>query len=172
MAWSDSTNVVRGNFVTGHDWTVTQRMIPMDNMDYSRNWRVSYGVVWYADSENGAISFPNEAHQLVVATNFPASLPQPGAGGAGTQNQTDASNYSQIAWANLQSYAAQTPLIVDPLHVITEDMFIQCWSFNTSGNPVAITAGLNYMIVLEALDGEKVGLMGIIRQSDANNASI
>jgi len=144
----------------------------MDNMDISRNWRILYGVASFADSEHSGApnSFSTHAHQLVIATNYQASLPQPGAGGPGSQNQVDVSNYGTIGWCNLQGAASTAAIVIDPMHVITHDLFVQAWAYD-GGNPSGLEAGLNYMLVLEALDGEKIGLMGVVRQRDATNAS-
>jgi len=142
------------------DWTHAQmpgatlppQQIYLDNMDFTRNFKVVDFVVFptgpaYVSND----LWSNSTHLVVLATKRTGAL-------AGETSQPDSirgctvRDNRQIGWCVWDSAGPGTMLqpVLDPEHLIVSDLWINGWQINSgTGVPYTLNQPVSYIITLE-----------------------
>ena len=105
---------------------------------------------------------------FVIATTSAGALPAAATGGDMTNDNFDLrlSDARQIAWGVIQPNFGYSKVIIDPGHVIVDDIYVNAWSFSSGGTLQQPDWSLGYMLHLQNVktDGTR-GLIAQARQS-------
>lgn len=145
-------HTIRSGFST--DWpSTTPRNYNMDNGDYERNMRI-IGLDLITGVDPGQLDMGNSKILFVISTTEQGSTPL---ATVGTNLYQDSFQFrfddsSQIAWGIVSPEGTGVHTIVDPGHIIPEDIYVNAWTMTTGGSPNPLLCPLSYIITMAAVD--------------------
>ena len=147
------------------------RRYSFDNGDYTKNFRIrDVQLIPQNNNRSAGSSDVLDADTVffVIATTKLGAIPQTAIGGDMTVGDYDLrlSDNRQIAWGVMAPAYGYAKVIIDPGHIITDDIFVNVWSHNSAGNPVSAAWNLGFMIVSESVgESGAEGLLNRARES-------
>lgn len=160
-------HTIRSGFST--DWPSTApREYNMDNGDYERNMRI-IGLELITGVDPGQLDMGNSKILFVIATTEQGATPIATVGNNLYQNQYQFrfDDSSQIAWGIVEPHGGTgIHTIVDPGHIIPEDIYVNAWTLTTGANPNPLLCPLSYLITMAAV--ENTGAEALLYQIKQN----
>jgi hypothetical protein len=137
----------------------------LDNGDYKKNMKITYIDLIHTGNENGQLDSgnPNIYVQLGVsaAGATPVSTNVPG---VTDQFGLDLTNSGAIGWACLTANG-DSNIIIDPGHIVPQDLFINAWTINTGGTLSTLVSPVGYLIHMEQVTSSgDVALLQTVKQ--------
>ena len=147
------------------------RLHRMDNGDFKSNFYIRDVELIPQNNGGGGGNLDDLGSTsvfFVIATTKAGAIPAPATGGDMTNDNWDLrlSDARQIAWGVIEPGTTYSKVIIDPGHVIVDDIYVNAWSFSTAGSLQQPDWSLGYMIHLQNVktDGTR-GLIAQARQS-------
>jgi hypothetical protein len=141
-------HTIRSGFSTSFDNTVP-RKYSLDNSNYELNMRLlSLDIMSGVDP--GQLDMGNSKILFVIATTAAGATPQALAGDddANEDFQFRFDDHAQIAWGTISPDQGGFQIIVDPGHIIPEDIYVNAWTMTTGANPNPLLSPVNFLITL------------------------
>lgn len=102
-----------------------------------------------AGVDPGQLDMGNAKILFVVATTEAGATPQALVGDSDTREgfQFRFDDNSQIAWGAIEA-TQQPKVILDPGHIIPEDLYINAWTMTTGGSPNQLLCPMSFLITM------------------------
>lgn len=164
-------HTIKSGFSEDFDNFAAPRRHSFDNGDYTKNFAIR-DVQLIPQNNNRAAGSSEHLDAdtvfFVIATTELGAVPQTAIGGDKTLGDYDLrlSDNRQIAWGVMAPAYGYTKVIIDPGHIITDDIWVNVWSFNSAGNPIPAAWNVGYMLVSESIsESGAEGLLNRARES-------
>jgi hypothetical protein len=161
-------HTIRSGFSTDFDSnTYGVRRYTMDNGDYERNMRI-IGLELISGVDPGQLDMGNSKILFVIATTEQGATPLATVGTNLYQDQFQFrfDDSSQIAWGIVSPEGTGVHTIVDPGHIIPEDIYVNAWTMTTGANPNPLLCPLSYLITMASV--ENTGSEALLYQIKQN----
>jgi hypothetical protein len=141
-------HTIRSGFSTTYDVQVP-RKYSLDNSNYELNMRIlSLDIMSGVDP--GQLDMGNSKILFVIATTSEGATPQ---ALVGTDDSREAfqfrfDDHAQIAWGTISPDQGGAQIIVDPGHIIPEDIYVNAWTMTTGANPNPLLCPVNFLITM------------------------
>lgn len=146
-------HTIRSGFSDQHNPTVPRRYI-LDNGNYDHNMKIkSLQLI----SNSGALTTNNHDVDsptlvyFVIATSSAGAIPAASV----TPNQYSIDyglrleDSAQIAWGMINQPAGSIDVIVDPGHIIPQDLYINAYCLGDTGTPTTVASGISFLLTME-----------------------
>ena len=146
-------HTIRSGFSDQHNPTIPRRYI-LDNGDYNHNMRITSVQLI---SNSGALTTNNHDVDsptlvyFVIATSSAGAVPQ----ALSTPNQYSIDyglrleDTAQIAWGMINQPAGSIDVILDPGHIIPQDIYVNAYCLGDTGTPANLASGISFLITME-----------------------
>jgi hypothetical protein len=159
-------HTIRSGFST--DWDPSApRQYNMDNGDYERNMRI-IGLELISGVDPGQLDMGNSKILFVISTTEQGATPLAVVGNNEYQNsfQFRFDDSSQIAWGIVSPEGTGIHTIVDPGHIVPEDIYVNAYTLTTGANPNPLLCPLSYLITMASV--ENTGAEALLYQVKQN----
>lgn len=163
-------HTIKSGFSDNFD-PMTPRLHRMDNGNFKSNFFLRDVELIPQNNETGGGNQDDLGQTsifFVIATTRAGALPATATGGDLTNDNFDLrlSDARQIAWGVIQPNYGYSKIVIDPGHIIVDDIYVNAWSFSSGGTLQNPDWSLGYMLHLQNVvqDG-KAGLISTARQS-------
>ena len=102
---------------------------------------------------------------FVVATTSNGAIPQSALTGSMVEDAFDLrlGDSRQIAWGCIEPSSNYSKVIIDPGHIIVDDIYVNAWSFDSGGSLIQPSWSLGYMLHIQNI--EETGTQAVIAQA-------
>ena len=157
---------VKSGFSENYDFS-NPRLHRMDNGDYKSNFYLQN--IELLPQNNSRVGGNQDALSadtifFVVATTSAGALPAAAIVSDMTWDSFDLrlADSRQIAWGVLNGAKNFHKVVIDPGHIIVDDIYVNCWSFSTGGSLVPAVMSLGYLLTLRNIT--ESGTEGLLHQ--------
>ena len=150
--------------------TVPRRHL-MDNGDFRSNFVLRDVQIIPQNNQmagGNQDKFSGDTVFFVVSTDEVGAIPVQAPGGSLVAGNLDLrlGDSRIIAWGALAPAYGYEKVIIDPFHVIVEDIYVNVWSTDSSGNLIPAHWNLGYLLEFENLkESGTEGLISRVQQS-------
>ena len=140
-------HTIRSGFSTSHNPTVP-RQYNLDNGNYEVNMRI-LSIDIMAGIDPGQLDMGNHRIMFVLATDAAGATPTALTGPSEEEEayQFRFNDDRQIGWGTISANYG-TELILDPGHIIPEDLYINAWQLGTGGSPELLECPISFIITM------------------------
>ena len=162
-------HIIKSGFSEDFDFAGNQpRLHNLDNGDYTRNFVITdLQLIPQNNSRSGGNQddLGGSTVFFVAATTREGAIPMSAVGGDLTLGSFDLrlQDNRQIAWGVVAPARGYQNVIVDPAHIIVEDLYVNCYSFSSAGTLQSADYNIGYMITLESIT--ESGSQGLLNQA-------
>lgn len=162
-------HTIKSGFSADFDNPAAPRLHRLDNGDYRSNFflRDVELIPQNNDRTGGAQdNLGPSTVFFVVATTAAGATPAPANGDDKTVGNFDLrlSDPRQIAWGVIEPGGdGYSKVVIDPGHIIVDDIYVNVWSFSTAGTLQASDWNLGYMLHIQNI--QESGTEGLIAQA-------
>jgi len=158
-------HTIKSGFSSDYDDFSNPRLHRMDNGDYQSNFFLrDIELIPQNNDRSGANQDTLDGTTIffVVGTTASGATPQSAVGGDTTVDDYDLrlSDSRQIAWGCISPAYAYQKVIIDPGHIIVDDIYVNCWSFNSGGDPIPAAWDIGYMLHIQNV--EETGTQALV----------
>lgn len=153
-----SGHTFRGYLDETHNFTKPFKL-RCDNGSINQNFVVVDFQVWPCGNVGGGATILDEFIMVLGTT------PE---GAASAKDEADPRDSRQIAWAYGNSQFQPTT-VLDPLHIITEDLFINGWDYTTGGARSNLPNRIGYMVTIVPVEQSSSSAIVAMMKESAQN---
>jgi len=137
----------------------------LDNGDYRKNMRITYIELINTGNENGQLDSGNANIYVQIGLSAAGATPvSTSVAGVTDAFGLDLTNSGAIGWGLLDAQG-QTKFILDPDHIVPEDLFINAWTLSTGGGLATLLSPIGYLIHMEQVTSSgDVALLQTVKQ--------
>jgi len=165
------THIINSAFSENYGNPTTPRRHLMDNGDYRSNFILRQVQLIPTNNQRSGGNqdkFSGETIFFVVSTDEAGAIPVTAPAASLTAGNYDLrlGDTRIIAWGAIAPAYAFNQVVIDPLHVIVEDIYVNAWSIDPAGGLIPSNANLGYVLEFENIkESGTEGLVSRTRQS-------
>lgn len=163
-------HIIKSAFSENFQNPTTPRRHLMDNGNYKSNFILRSVRIIPTNNQRAAGNqdkFTGETVFFVVSTDEVGAIPVVAPASSLTEGNFDlrVGDSRIIAWGALAPAYGFMDVIIDPLHVIVEDIYVNAWSIGPAGGLIPNLWNLGYVLEFENLkESGTEGLISRVRQ--------
>jgi len=144
-------HTIRSGFSTTHNPN-NPRRYNLDNGNYERNMIIT-SINIMAGIDPGQLDMGNHRLMFVIATDSEGATPHALVGPSEEEEafQFRFNDDRQIGWGSISPQYG-TEMILDPGHIIPEDLYINAWQLGTGGSPEVLECPISFLITMVSVD--------------------
>lgn len=161
---------IRGGFNESHVPSSPTRY-NLDNGDYTLNMKIKKIRFINTGAENGSTDPGAGTVFVQIGTSSAGATPvSTNVPGVTDAFGLDLTNTSAIAWATFDADDDGWNIVLDPDHIVPEDLFINAWRITTGGGLSTLTSPIGYLIHMEQVKSSGTeGLLQTVKQASIQN---
>ena len=146
-------HTIKSGFSSDYN-NMVPRLHRMDNGDYQSNFFLRDVQLIPQNNPRSGSNQDNlsaETIFFVIATTELGAIPQTAIGGDLTMDDFDLrlSDNRQIAWGVIAHATGYSKVVIDPGHIIVDDIYVNMWAFSTGGTVTMPAWPLGYMLSIQ-----------------------
>jgi len=164
-------HIIKSGLSENYQNPTTPRRHLMDNGDYRSNFILrSVQLIPQNNQRSGGNQdkFSGETVFFVVSTDEAGAIPVVAPAASLQEGNFDLrlGDTRIVAWGAISPAYGFLEVVIDPLHVIVEDIYVNAWSINPAGGLLPNAWNLGYVLEFENItESGTEGLVSRVRQS-------